>query len=112
MPTLDRRIVVRRTVFTRDPDTGEAIEAVTDFPAWASRADASFIDAAAEGGDLSTATRTYRIRYRADLAAALVSELSIVDGMVELSADNIIEATERGERRRFLRIEATGEVTE
>ena len=83
----------------------------TDFPTWATRIDASFVDAAKQGGQLNSATRTYVVRYCRAIAQALVSELSIIDGPDTLSADNVIEATERGERRRFLRIEATGEVT-
>lgn len=112
MPMLDRRIAVRRTEFVTDENTGETTERVTDYPMWATRRDDSFIDAATESGQLQTATRTYTIRYREDLASFPVAELIVVDGGIELSADNLLEAEgERGERRRFLRIEATGEVT-
>ena len=44
------------------------------------------------------------------LADALTSELSVIDGSLTLDATNLIEATLRGERRKFLRIECTGEV--
>ena len=51
------------------------------------------------------------MRYRAEIADAPTSELFVMDGAIWFNATNVIEATERGERRRFLRIEATGEVT-
>ena len=111
MPSLDRRVVVRRTVTTRN-SFGEAVQTVTDLPMWASRLDASVIDTSGEGGELTTSTRAYIVRWRRDLAEALVSELSVIEGGLTLNALNVMErARERDERRRFLRIEAVGEVT-
>ena len=43
MSALDRRIVVRRTVTTRDR-FGEVVETVTDYAAWATRLDLSQAD--------------------------------------------------------------------
>ena len=108
MPTLDRRITVRHSVRTVN-NFGESVTATTDYPSWASRIDASFIDAETEGGTRNNATRTYIVRYRDEIAGALVSDLEVVEGVLVLNVQNVIEATERGERRRFLRIEATGQ---
>ncbi len=111
MPSLDRRITVRRTV-TGTNDFGEPVEATTDYDVWATRIDASLVDAATAGGDLNTAARTYIVRWRREIAEALASELSVVEGAATLSVDNVIEqARERDPRRRFLRIETVGEVT-
>ena len=108
MPTLDRRIIVRRSV-TAANIFGEIETTTTDYPAWTSRIDASFIDAETEGGTRNYATRAYVVRYRSEIADALVSELSIIEGGLTLNVQNMIEGTERGERRRFLRIEAIGQ---
>ena len=110
MPALDRRIVVKRTVTTRN-EFGEAVETVTDFPQWATREDFTQADKETAGGTLTQATRAYLIRYRAELADAITSELSVLDGTLTLDCTNITEATRQSERRKFLRIEATGEVT-
>ena len=110
MPALDRRIIVRRSVTTRN-QYGESVETVTDFPVWASREDASQADKETAGAVLTLAARVYVVRYRKEIADALTSELSITDGALVLDALNITEATRLGERRKFLRIEAVGEVT-
>ena len=107
MPDLDRRIIVRRSVSARN-QFGESVETTTDFPMWATRQDARQTDKAEAGGDLNTAARAYVIRYRAELAAALTSELSVVDGAHTFDATNIVEATRLGERRKFLRVEVIG----
>ena len=109
MPALDRRIVVRRSVSARN-QFGEAVETSTDFPQWATREDASQADKETAGGVLTQASRAYLIRYRAELADAITSELSVIDGALTLDATNITEATRTGERRKFLRIEVVGEV--
>ena len=109
MPALDRRIVVRRTITARN-QFGESVETTTDFPTWATREDASQSDKEQAGGVLTQATRSYLIRYRADLAEAPTSELSVIDGTLTLDCTNITEATRLGERRKFLRIECIGEV--
>ena len=38
MPALDRRIIVRRTVTTRNL-FGESVETIVDYPLWATRID-------------------------------------------------------------------------
>ena len=81
-----------------------------DFPLWATRHDASQSDKEEAGGVLTLASRVYTIRYSSALADALTSELSVIDGSLTLDASNIVEATRQGERRKFLRIECTGEV--
>ena len=109
MPALDRRIVVRRSVHSRN-EFGESVEATTDYPQWSTREDASQTDKETAGGSLTQATRSYLIRYRADLADAITSEISVIDGTLTLDAINVTEATRLGERRKFLRIECIGEV--
>ena len=109
MPALDRRITVRRTVTARD-QFGESVETTTDFPQWCTREDASQADKETAGGTLTQAARAYVIRYRAEIADAITSELSVLDGTLTLDATNVVEATRLGERRKFLRIECTGEV--
>ena len=110
MPVLDRRIIVRRTVTTRNL-FGEAVAVVMDYPLWATREDASQTDKETAGGSLTLAARAYVVRYSSELADAITSELSVIDGTVTLDCTNITEASRRGERRKFLRIECTGEVT-
>ena len=75
MPGLDRRIIVRRTVTTRN-QFGESVEDVTDFPMWATREDSSAkLDKEMAGGVLTLAARAYLIRYSSELADAITSEL-------------------------------------
>ena len=109
MPALDRRITVRRVVTARN-QFGESEEATTDYPQWATREDFTQTDKEQAGGVLTQATRGYVIRYRAEIADAVTSELSVIDGGLTLDCTNVAEASLRGERRKFLRIEATGEV--
>ena len=109
MPALDRRITVRRTVTARD-EFGEAVETTADYPQWATREDFSQTDKETAGGALNLVMRGFLIRYRAELADAITSELSVIDGGLTLNCTNITEATRQGERRKFLLIECTGEV--
>ena len=109
MPALDRRIIVRRTVAARN-QFGESVETTTDYPQWATREDFSQTDKEQAGGALTQATRGYIVRYRTEIADAITSEVSVIDGTLTLDATNITEATRLGERRKFLRIECTGEV--
>ena len=109
MPALDRRIVVRRTFFTRN-QFGESVATATDFPQWATRADASQTDKEEAGGVLTLASRVYVVRYSSALADVATSEITVIDGSLTLDATNIVEATRLGERRKFLRIEVVGEV--
>ena len=109
MPALDRRIIVRRTVTARN-QFGESVETTTDYPQWATREDASQADKELAGGVLTQASRAYVVRYRPELAEAITSELTVIDGTLTLDCTNITEATVRGERRKFLRLECIGEV--
>ena len=109
MPVLDRRVIVRRIVTTRNL-FGEAVAVVTDYPLWATREDSSQADKEEAGGVLTLASRAYVVRYSSALADAITSEISVVDGTLTLDASNITEATRRGERRKFLRIEVVGEI--
>lgn len=107
MPALDRRITVRRAVATRN-QFGESVETTTDYPQWATRLDFTQTDKAEAGGSLTQASRSYVVRYRSEIADAITSEISVIDGALTLNCTNI--ATVRGERRKFLRIETVGEV--
>ena len=98
MPALDRRIVIRRSVSARN-QFGESVETTTDYPQWATRQDFTQTDKEEAGGTLTLASRAYVIRYRAELADAATSELTVLDGGLTLDATNITEATVRGERR-------------
>ena len=109
MPALDRRITVRRTVTTRN-QYGESVGTTTDYPQWATREDFSQADKELAGGVLTLASRVYVIRYSSELADAVTSEISVIDGTLTLDATNIPEATRQGERRKFLRVETIGEV--
>ena len=109
MPELDRRVIVRRAVSSFD-QFGTAQTIVTNFPVWATREDFSQQDKEEAGGVLTQAIRGYVVRYRAEIAEALTSELAVIDGTVTLDATNVTEATVRGERRKFLRLECIGEV--
>ena len=109
MPALDRRIIVRRTV-TEFDQFGESVETVTNFPLWATRQDSSQRDKEEAGGTLTLAARAYIVRYQPAIAEAITSELTVIDGGLTLDCTNITEATVRGERRKFLRVEVIGEV--
>ena len=109
MPALDRRIIVRRTVTTRNL-FGEQVAVVMDYPLWATREDASQRDKEEAGGTLTLASRVYIVRYSSALAEVSTSELSVIDGTTTLDCTNLTEASRRGERRKFLRIEVIGEV--
>ena len=109
MSAFDRRLIVRRSVSARN-QFGESVETTTDYPQWATRQDFTQTDKEEAGGTLTLASRAYVIRYRAELADAATSELTVLDGALTLDCTNITEATVRGERRKFLRIECTGEV--
>ena len=109
MPALDRRIIVRRTVYEID-QFGERTAIVTNFPLWATRRDSSQRDKEEAGGVITLAARSYMIRYHSALADVATSELAVIDGLLTLDASNIVEATRLGERRKFLRIEVVGEV--
>ena len=109
MPGLDRRIIVRRSVSARN-QFGESVETTTDYPVWTTREDFSQQDKEEAGGVLTQAIRGYVVRYRSEIADALTSELAVIDGTITLNCTNATEATVRGERRKFLRLECIGEV--
>ena len=52
----------------------------TDWPVWATRLDASLLDAAQAGGQLDTAARTYIIRWRREIAEATASQIFVLEG--------------------------------
>ncbi|WP_419942788.1 head-tail adaptor protein [Candidatus Palauibacter sp.] len=108
MPGLDRRITVRRTTTGRN-EYGEAETAAADYQAWARRVDRSQEDIEQEGGALNLARRDYVIRYRPEIADALISELQVLEAGVTLDVVNVITETARGARRRMIRLEAVGE---
>ena len=132
MPTLDRRITVVFTNFSRDRK-GQSVEEKTLYPVWATRRDASATDTPLADGQLSTATREYVVRWRKEfieylddddeppvVRAVLPSQLSIRDpdldpemqGENELSVDDVITVSDRGpirERRRFIKLLVLGE---
>ena len=108
---LDRRITINHTAVSDYNDYGEFVPgAVTAIPLWAQRVDQSQTDKEQKGGELSLASRAYMIRYRTDLVDAVATQLKIIDGLQTLEVTNITEATEKGPRRRFMKLEAIGEV--
>ena len=109
MPALDRRVIVRHSAHNFD-QFGTAQITVTDYPVWTTREDFSQADKEEAGGVLTTATRGYVVRYRSEIADALTSELAVIDGTITLNCTNVTEATVGVERRKFLRLECTGEV--
>ena len=104
MPALDRRIVVRVSVHSRNK-VGELVEAHTDYPVWASVADLSALDTEEAGGVFTEAIRKWTVRYRAEFVAATTDALSVLDGGETYNVRNVVEQRERDERRRFIMIE-------
>ena len=104
MPTLDRRITVRRTSYTPN-DFGESEKSTTDFPIWAGAADQSAFDTEEEGGTFTERLRKWMVRWRADLASVPVEELTVIDAGEDFNVTNLVRQRERGERRRFMTIE-------
>ena len=88
MPALDRRIIVRRSVSARNL-FGESVETTTDYPQWATRQDFERKPTKrTAGGTYSRSPRrAYVIRYRAELADAATSELTVLDGGLTLDCD-------------------------
>ena len=104
MPTLDRRITVRRTVQTVNP-FGEPVEETTDYPMWASVADLSAFDVEAEGGTFTERLRKWMVRWRADIAGFETHALTVIEGELSYNVTNIVRQREGAARRRFLLIE-------
>ena len=108
MPALDRRIIVRRTVTTRNL-FGESVETTTDYPFGTTRQDLTNEDIEQTGGTQGVVTRDYIVRFDARIAAALTGDLAVVDAGLTLDVTNVTEASgERVERRKFMRIQAVG----
>ena len=104
MPTLDRRITVRRTSYATNA-FGEDEEVVTDIALWAGVADQSAFDTEEEGGTFTERLRKWMVRWRADLASVPVEELTVIDAGEDFNVQNLVRQRERGERRRFMTIE-------
>ena len=83
-----RRTLSRHATSLASPSRRQPI-----IPMWATRQDARQIDKAEAGGDVTLATRAYVIRYRAEIADAPTSELTVLDGGLTLDVTNITEAT-------------------
>ncbi len=107
MPALDRRIIVRRTVTTRNL-FGESVETIVDYPLWATRIDLTNEDIEQTGGSLGVTTRDYIVRFDARIATSGASELGVVDGPLTLNVTNVTEGGDRVERRKFIKIQAVG----
>ena len=104
MPTLDRRIIVRRTVLGTN-DFGETTEAATDFPVWAGVADLSAFDVESEGGSFDERLRRWDVRWRSDFASFPISELAVIDAGETFNVTNLVRQQEGRERRRMMLIE-------
>ena len=103
---LDRRVTVNLTATTFN-DEGEPITTVTaSLPLWATRTDGDVADTEEEGGSRDETRRDYRIRWRADIAGAFVSEVSVQDGALTFNALRVREETDSGRtRKRWLTIQ-------
>ncbi len=80
----------------------------TDYPVWATRIDKELTDITEQGGlAADVVRRQWRVRWFAELAAALSSQVFITDEFGdEYQSDNLIEETDRGRhRRRWMLIE-------
>ena len=104
MPTLDRRITVRRTVQGTNA-FGEYEETTTDYPVWASVSDLSAFDVESEGGTFTNRLRKWGIRWRADFAAIETAELSVIEGGLVYNVQNLVRQSEGEARRRMMSIE-------
>ena len=112
MPALDRRITINITGPDRRNIFGEFVPGVvTPLGVWCTRIDKTNEDKEQSGGVLSLISRDYIVRYDPRIAAARAVDLSVQDGPDLLNVSNSTEAQgERTERRKFIRIEAVGEV--
>ena len=80
MPTLDRRITVRRTVYgSRTHLARRRSRRSQTSLIWAGVADLSAFDVEQEGGTFDERLRRWDIRWRADFAAFTISELTVLD---------------------------------
>ena len=107
---LDRVITLGiETAGYRDDNGRWVPGAVTPYPVWATRQDKTLDYIVESGGDRSIAERSYILRWRADLAAAVPSMITITDEARGFTVVNILETEQR--RRRFMILECTAEVT-
>ena len=111
MPVLDRRITINITGPDRRNQYGEFVPGlVVPFPRWATRIDKTNEDIEQAGGVLGIAERDFIVRYDYRILSASLADLSVVDGPLTLNVTNVTEAAgDRAERRKFMRIQATGE---
>ena len=77
---------------------------VESFRCWASRKDISQVDIESEGGTRDETRRDFRIRWRSEIADALASNLSVIEGEQTFNVLNVIEVSGKADpaRRRFL----------
>ena len=110
MPVLDRRITINITGPDRRNQFGEFVPGlVVPFPRWATRIDKSNEDIEQAGGVLGIVERDFIVRYDYRILSAPLPTLSVIDGPLTLNITNIVEsAGDRAERRKFMRIQATG----
>ena len=102
---LDRRVTVILTATTLD-DEGDEQSSTVSLPLWATRTDGDVADTEEEGGSRDETRRDYRIRWRADIAGAFVSEVSVQDGALTFNALRVREETDSGRtRKRWLTIQ-------
>ena len=107
---LDRVITLGiETAGYRD-DNGRWVPGETlEHSIWATRTDKSLSDIDESGGSRSIAERSYLVRWRADLAAAVPETITVTDNGQTFNVANIVEVQER--RRRFMTLEVTGETS-
>lgn len=112
MPILDRRITLNVQAMDTFNNQGEHVPGiVTPIQMWATRNDLSTEDIAQAGGVSGVVTRDYIIRFREQIAMTPPKRMSIVDGASTLAVINMTEARQGYERRKFIRLSATGETT-
>ena len=112
MPILDRRITVNVQAMGTFNNQGEHVPGiVTPIQMWATRNDLSTEDIEQSGGVAGVVTRDYIVRFDERIAMTPTNRLSIVDGPSTLNVTLMTEAKAGYERRKFIRISATGETT-
>ena len=113
---LDRRITVNVTAPGGRNEHGEYVDgATTTLALWADVMTPDLEAIAEEGrGSLSVLRRDWRLRYRADIALSIPSNVTVTDGTLDTQGNlvvfvcqNILEETGRRAetRRRFLRLQ-------